>query len=184
MTSESSLTLEVTLNQFDSTLIEAMAKDDYRTPSQQVGWIVSQWLKGQARPVPAVARLAAANGYATPPQAPTLISSAPIEEPTDLLPIYHVGDGSAGSGCGKVGLLAVRRLAGIVRPGDVYHVDKAGGPCIHDHRTDERYEGALTCCQCGGVMSPATWSYSGDDEPERPSTSRATMAKMMVAPGA
>lgn len=185
------LTVEVTLNGRDSEDVRALAEEDYRTPAQQVGWIVSQWLKPRRlcahgfKPQTCPMCVPYPKGTLTTAQPTIQIASAapaapPAEAPAGLMPLYHVGDGSAGSGCGKVGLLVARRLTGTVQPGDVFHCGKPGGaPCHHEAAEGAVFLGGpLTCCQCGGAMSPASWSYGDDDRPERPTTSRATMARM------
>jgi len=144
------LTLAVTLNRRDAQIVLALAEDEYRTPAQQVGWIVAQWTKLHASthrapssPVASTPAPASSNGTA-PPSAP-------------LVPVYHVGDGSAGSGCGKVGLFFRRPIGtgDTIQPGDAVQLD--GAPLT---------SGPLVCGQCGApfTMAPRNWRAGHEEE--------------------
>jgi hypothetical protein len=153
------LTLEVTLNARDAAVILALAEDDYRSPSQQVGWIVAQWLKLHATTLraPASSPAPSSNGHSSPP-AP--VSSPPHgapQPPAGLIPVYHIGDGSAGSGCGRVGLFFQRPIGegDTIGPGDVVRLD--GSPLT---------TGGLVCGHCGGplTMGPRNWRAGSEED--------------------
>ncbi len=146
------LTVPVTLNARDAAVIVAMADEDYRTPAQQVGWVVAQWLKLHRATATAQQGTAAlADGAAQGSSAPRPDGTAqPAAAPPELIPVYHVGDGSAGTGCGKVGLFFRRRIGpgDTIGPGDVVRLD--GQPLT---------AGGLVCGACGGplTMAPRNW---------------------------
>lgn len=129
-------TFEVTLNARDAAFVLSEAEDEYRTPEQQVGWIVSNALKGIAqKPVP---RITTASPFGFDAE-----GSGPAPE---LIPVYHTE-----TGCGRVGLLFRRRLGvgDSVLPGDVFKTDG----------TQLAAGENLVCGACGGAMHADKWSY-------------------------
>jgi hypothetical protein len=145
------LEVQVALNARDARAVREMAEEDYRTPAQQVGWIVAQWLKlhRSTMQAPVPAHEPGRNGTAEP-SAALLGASAAERGAASPIPVYHVGDGSAGSGCGKVGLFFARPLGegSTIGPGDVLLLD--GTPLT---------AGGLVCGACGGpfTMHPRNW---------------------------
>lgn len=151
----SPLTLEVTLNARDAAVVLALAEDDYRTPAQQVGWIVAQWMKlhatthrTPATPAPASSPANSSNGHS---------AAQPSSAQPVAIPVYHVGDGSAGSGCGRVGLFFRRPIGpgDTIQPGDVLLLD--GSPLA---------SGGLVCGHCGApfTMAPRNWRAGSEEE--------------------
>src|SRR5262245_35183179 len=163
------LTARVTLNPRDARVIRELREEHYRTPARQVGRLVAQCLKqhgathrastaappgfagGSPAPTSAAPSAGApphSNGSAVPSSAPPALAPAP-GTPAPI-PVYHIGDGSAGSGCGRVGLFFTRPIGegSTIGPGDVLLLD--GTPLV---------AGGLVCGHCGGpfTMAPRNW---------------------------
>jgi hypothetical protein len=151
------LTVEVALNAADAAVIRSLAEEEYRTPAQQVGYVVHLWL-GLHRKVGATQATTPqpvpSNGHASPSPVPSPPATPPPGDVPALLPVWH--DGSKG-GCGKVGLLFARRI----RPGDVI------GPAdVFNPDGTRLTSGPLLCGaeiapgrRCGQPMSPNNWSF-------------------------
>lgn len=150
---------DVLLTIEDAERIEADALEQYRTPAQQIAYIVHAHFTKPQRPAgPVIPDFIPRNGTAAPPSY-TPAPPAESDDAPELLPAYHVGDGSGddmptGKGCGKVGVLLTRRIkpGEAIRPGDVFTINGLPIP----------QGSGIMCGGCGQPIAPASWRIADE----------------------